>query len=356
MITLLPVHGIPEITPGTDLGSTLADALRACRITLTDGDIVVVTSKIVSKAEGLFAAHGDRARLTLEESQAVVTERATSGAPTRVVSALAGPVMAGAGIDASNAADDRLLLLPRDPDASAARVHAGLAAAVGGTARFGVVLSDTAGRPWRAGLVDFALGLHGIDPLDDLRGRPDTEGRDLAVTVRNLADEIAAAADLVKGKVDRVPAAVVRGLSALVTQDPATPRARDLVRKGPDDWFSMGRAEAVRAALGVPPGSAASEAVGVESVHPEPLVERVRRAARVALSGGDAARIEATPDSAPGGPDGTVTATLTADDPVVLGRTWARLEVALAGERLVAQALAREPHGLRLQVSPGRHG
>ncbi len=353
MISLLPVPGIPEITPGTDLGAVIRDALHAIGEDVRDGDIVVVTSKIVSKAEGLFVSNDDRARLTLRESQAVVTERSTPGQPTRVVAAMAGPVMAGAGIDASNAGDDRLLLLPRDPDASATRVHARLRdAGVGGT-RFAVVLSDTAGRPWREGLVDFALGLHGLVALHDLRGHADAKGRDLAVTVRNLADEIAAAADLVKGKLDRVPVAIVRGLPDLVTSESGHGGARGLVRRGPQDWFAMGRAEAVRAALGIAPGSPASERVGIESVQPEALDERVGRAARVALSQGDMAEIEPLVDA---NATDCIRVRITADDPVALGRVWARFEVALAGERLTPGVVGRDAGTVHLDVTGDPHG
>ncbi len=352
MISLLPVPGIPEITPGTDLGIVIRNALHAIGERLRDGDIVVVTSKIVSKAEGLFVPNDDRARLTLRESQAVVTERSTPGQPTRVVASVAGPVMAGAGIDASNAGDDRLLLLPRDPDASAARVHACLREAGSADTRFAVVLSDTAGRPWREGLVDFALGLHGLVALHDLRGHADAKGRDLAVTVRNLADEIAAAADLVKGKLDRVPVAIVRGLPDLVTSEPGCGGARGLVRRGPQDWFAMGRAEAVRAALGIAPGSPASERVGIESVQPETLDARAGRAARVALSQGDPATIEPLMDAITA--DG-IRMRITADDPVVLGRVWARLEVALAGERLTSHLADRDARTVRIDVTGDPH-
>ncbi|TWP35086.1 coenzyme F420-0:L-glutamate ligase [Leekyejoonella antrihumi] len=351
MLTICPVDGIPEIVPGTNLGATVADAMRRGGTTLIDGDVVVVTSKVVSKSEDLFVVAGDRSALTLQEARSVVTERATTGAPTRVVESVAGPVMAGAGIDASNAGDDRLLLLPRDPDASAARIHAQLQSALPSSVSFGLVLSDTSGRPWRAGVSDFALGVHGLDPLDDLRGRADTEGRDLAVTIRNLADEIAAAADLVKGKLERVPVAVVRGLAHLVTTDTAQSlHGRDLVRSGPSDWFGLGRAEAVRAALGVPPGTPRAAAAGLESVHPEPLLDRVRRASRVALSAGDPADAVATHLTDERAEDGTVELLVAGADPVVLGRVWARHEVALAGERLTSEVIAHGPQSVRLHV------
>ncbi|NHN54580.1 coenzyme F420-0:L-glutamate ligase [Calidifontibacter sp. DB0510] len=351
MITLLPVPGLPEIGAGDDLGALVADAIE-----VRDGDIVVVTSKVVSKALGLRAdstESTDRPALALRESRRVVAERMTStGGVTRVVEALAGPVMAGAGIDASNADDDHLLLLPHDPDAAAQEVLDSLRAAtgVGGLA---VILSDTAGRPWRAGLVDFALGTAGLRALDDLRGHADAAGRDLAVTVRNLADELAAAADLVKGKLDRVPVAIVRGMPDLVAEVPAV----DLVRSGPEDWFALGRAEAVRDALGVPAGSQLSQDVGIESVHPETIADRAARALRVASSA------ERAPSAARAGTTrraSSITARgeavvirLEDADPVRLGHTWARVEVALAGERLGADA-TRDGTTVEIVVRPTR--
>lgn len=323
-LRVIPLAGLPEVTPGDDLAALVAEGLTAVGLSIEDGDILVVTSKVVSKALGLHADPTERAALVIAESTSVVAERRTPDAVTRVVAARSGPVMAGAGIDASNALDERLLLLPRDPDAAAGDLHERLAALM--PARFAVLLSDTSGRAWRAGLTDFALGCSGLAAMDDLRGHADTHGRDLAVTVRNLADEIASAADLVKGKLHRVPVAIVRGLDHLVQAPQDGFPARDLVRSGPGDWFALGRAEAVRDALGVPAGSELSEQVGIESVLPEPLVERVARAVRVALSADDEVGVDLDASGE--------SVTLTAGDPLALGRVWARMEVALAGERL----------------------
>lgn len=335
-VALIPLPGIPEVEEGADLAALIVAALTEQQTRLLDGDILVVTSKVVSKSAGLWADPGRRAELVLEQSTAVVAERRTGQGYTRVVAAVSGPVLAGAGIDASNAADERLLLLPHNPDQAAADLHAELAQLLPATTRIAVLLTDTAGRPWRAGLVDLALGCSGLHGIDDLRGAADTHGRDLAVTVRNLADEIAAAADLVKGKLDRVPVAIVRGLPHLVTDRGGGTPARELVRSGPTDWFATGRAEAVRDALGVPAGSALSERVGIESVTPELLVDRVARAVRVALH---------SPPDVPGtrGFDVEVTPSgdrieLAASDDLALGRVWARIEVALAGERLRSAA------------------
>lgn len=277
-VTILPLAGIPEVRPGDDLAGLLHVALRD---ELKPGDVLVVSSKVLSKAEGLVATGADRQQLVLEQSRRVVAERATATGVTRVVEALAGPVMVGAGIDGSNTGgDDILLLLPHDPDAAAARLRAQLAELVGHD-QFGLVVTDTAGRPWRGGQTDFALGSAGVGALDDLRGTTDADGRPLAVTARAVADEIASAADLVKGKATGVPAAVVRGLDILGDG----PDAGSLVRTGPTDWFSLGRVEAVRAALGVEAGSDLSVQVGLAPTTRDSLGERRARAVRVALVG-----------------------------------------------------------------------
>ena len=144
------------------------------------------------------------------------------------------------------------------------------------------MLSDTAGRPWRSGQTDFALGAAGVEVLDDLRGATDADGRALAVTSRAIADELAAAADLVKGKADAVPVALVRGAGAWVGSEDGAGAAA-LVRTGREDWFGYGHAEAVRASLGVEPGSPAADECGIAAVHPEPVGDRIGRAVRVAL-------------------------------------------------------------------------
>lgn len=344
-LQVLGIPGLPEIGAGDDLAALLVAGLDAVGLSLQDGDIVVVTSKVVSKSLGLYAGPTDRAALVLAHSTSVVAERRTPDSVTRVVTARSGPVMAGAGIDASNAVNgssdsaDRLLLLPHDPDATARALHEQLSALR--PVRCAVLLSDTSGRAWRTGVTDFALGCSGLAGIDDLRGRADTHGRDLAVTVRNLADEIAAAADLVKGKLDRVPVAIVRGLADLVLGSGAHSPARALIRTGPTDWFALGRAEAVRDALGVPAGSPLSEQVGIESVLPEPLLTRVSRAVRVALTGEDDVGV----DIGPTGAD----LTLSADSQLHLGRAWARVEIALAGERLSCAA-AHAPESVTVWV------
>src|SRR5690606_19524111 len=205
---------------------------------LRDGDIVVVTSKIVSKAEGRIRVASERAEAIAEETERVVARRGD----TVIAQTRHGLVMAAAGVDASNTESGTVLLLPEDPDASARRIRAGLRERLG--VHVGVIVSDTFGRPWRIGLTDVAIGAAGVRPLDDYRGRTDPYGNPLAVTVTALADEIAAAAELVKGKLAGVPVAVVRGLSSLVTTEDG-PGARSLIRPAEEDLFRWGSRDVV---------------------------------------------------------------------------------------------------------------
>ncbi|MBI9115029.1 coenzyme F420-0:L-glutamate ligase [Sanguibacter suaedae] len=237
-LTVWAPDGIGEVADGDDLAGVVADACPD----LIDGDVVVVTSKVVSKSEGRIVAAEDReAAITAETVRVVAVRERPDGPPLRIVENRLGLVMAAAGVDASNTPDGTVLLLPLDPDASARALRAGLRERLGVTV--GVVLTDTAGRPWRDGLTDLAIGAAGVRPLVDDRGTVDTHGRELSVTVTAVADEIAAAAELVKGKATRRPVAVVRGLAHLTTEDDG-PGARVLVRLGPADMFSEGTAEA----------------------------------------------------------------------------------------------------------------
>lgn len=320
-VQLLPLTGLPEIEEGADVAALLLAALAPWG-GLLEGDVLVVSGKVLSKAHGL-RDHGTREGAVARHTLRVVAERATGHGITQVVESVAGPVMAAAGVDASNTGPvGGVLLLPEDPDAAARDLHQELAARAGQVA-FGLVLSDTAGRPWRTGQTDFALGAHGVRVLDDLRGGSDTDGRPLAVTARAVGDELAAAADLVKGKADAIPAAVLRGLADVVAASGAG--ARSLVRTGPGDWFAVGHREAVRTALGAAPGSQQARAVGVPHVAVEPDATRAGRAVRLALLGHGDARVVADP-----GGGYAVHAT----EPVLAGRVAARLEVALAGEGL----------------------
>src|SRR3954470_5715562 len=169
-VVLTPLLGLPEVRPGDDLASLVLDAVSANGMALLDGDLLVVSSKVASKALGLTAPADDRARAVLSQARRVVAERDTPLGVTRVVEAVAGPVMAAAGVDASNTGDlDGVLLLPTDPDGGWPSLLPELQAAFG-VERLAVVLSDTSGRPWRVGQVDFALGAAGIRVVDDLRG------------------------------------------------------------------------------------------------------------------------------------------------------------------------------------------
>jgi len=341
-VTLTPLLGFPEVRRGDVLADLVVKALQHNDIELVDGDVLVVSSKIASKAMGLSAPLAERDDVVVSQTVRVLAERMTPLGVTRVVETVAGPVMAAAGVDASNTADESIVLvLPEDPDAVAAEIRGGVQtdwARLSGThVRLGVVLSDTAGRPWRTGQSDFALGAAGIHVVDDMRGSTDADGRILSVTERCIADEIAAAADLVKGKATRVPVAHIRGLRHYVhdgesTFGESTAGARNLVRTGPDDWFGYGAAEAVRAALGVEPGSAEASAVGIPSMGPEDAAARADRALRVALL---------NCPGVSGNIDGD-TIRLAADDGFALGVAATRAEVALHGEGL-ATTLTRTP-------------
>jgi coenzyme F420-0:L-glutamate ligase / coenzyme F420-1:gamma-L-glutamate ligase len=228
------VAGIPEVREGDDL----AALITAAHTDLRDGDIVVVTSKIVSKAEGRILVADDREKAIDAEAVRLVARRGD----TRIVETRHGLVLAAAGVDASNTAPGTVLLLPEDPDGSARRIRAGLAP----TARVGVIVTDTLGRPWRMGLIDACIGLAGIAALDDFRGRTDTHGNPLFATVTAVADEIASAAELVKGKVAGLPVAIVRGLGHLVTDEDGE-GAGPLVRPAAEDMFRYGSAEVLTA-------------------------------------------------------------------------------------------------------------
>lgn len=232
------LDGLPEVAPGDDVAKLIASVSPG----LVDGDVLLVTSKIVSKAEGRVIAAADREEAIDAETVRVVARRGA----LRIVENRQGLVMAAAGVDASNTAAGTVLLLPEDPDASAARIRTGLREALG--VDVGVVVTDTFGRPWRSGLTDVAIGAAGVRVLDDLRGVADSHGNELNVTVVATADELAAAGDLVKGKASGRPVAVVRGLGHVVGGD-EEPGARALVRDAADDMFRLGTSEAVREAV-----------------------------------------------------------------------------------------------------------
>ena len=230
-LTVTGVAGLPEITSGADLAGMISDAAPDLR----DGDIVVITSKIVSKAEGRVI-RADRERAIDGETVRVVTRRGQ----TRIVETRHGLVLAAAGVDSSNTAPGTVVLLPEDPDGSARRLRKALGERLG--INLGVVITDTMGRPWRMGQTDTAIGAAGVAPLRDHRGQPDTFGNTMEVTVAAVGDEIAAAADLVKAKTTQMPVAIVRGLAELVT-DADGPGAAALIRPAAEDLFRLGAAD-----------------------------------------------------------------------------------------------------------------
>lgn len=243
-LELIPVEGLPEIVEGDDLGALIAE-----RSQLADGDVIAIAQKAVSKAEGRRARladviAGERARelagamdkdpalveLILSETREVIrSERVL------IVETNAGLICANAGIDSSNTgASGEVILLPVDADASARRIRREIEVASG--RRVAVIVTDSFGRPWRVGQTEVAIGCAGMDPLDDWRGREDRDGRELAATEIAIADELAAASDLPRGKDSGVPAVIVRGVGARVTEDDG-PGAAALRRAEADDLF-----------------------------------------------------------------------------------------------------------------------
>jgi coenzyme F420-0:L-glutamate ligase/coenzyme F420-1:gamma-L-glutamate ligase len=268
-LTIFGIGGLPEFVAGDDLAQIIGDAVSLGTVStgsirvptlstgtipiqrapgstpatepegsiLQDGDILAVTSKIVSKAEGRQIVAADREDAITAETVRVVATRGH----TRIVENRLGLVLAAAGVDASNTPDGTVLLLPVDPDATAHHLASTLRARLG--VRIGIIITDTIGRPWRNGQVDIAIGAAGIRVLDDLRGTVDTNGRPMDVTVQATADELASAADLIKGKTTGMPVAIVRGLAHLVG-DLAEPGARSVVRPSDEDMFRLGSREA----------------------------------------------------------------------------------------------------------------
>jgi coenzyme F420-0:L-glutamate ligase / coenzyme F420-1:gamma-L-glutamate ligase len=245
-VQVLPVEGLGEIEPGADLAALIGAALEQQGTPLQDGDILVVTQKIVSKAEGALVRLRDvepsglasqwaalwnkdarLVELVLRESRRIVRmERGVIISETHH-----GLVCANAGVDQSNVGGDSVTLLPKDPDASAERLRSALGAA--SRARIGVVISDTFGRAWREGQTNIAIGVAGVEALRHFEGQLDPTGYELRVTMLATADELASAAELVMGKVDGVPVALVRGLARAL--GPGS--AHELVRPAATDMF-----------------------------------------------------------------------------------------------------------------------
>jgi coenzyme F420-0:L-glutamate ligase len=283
-LEILPVLGIGELRPGDDLATVIAE-----HATLEDGDVLVVTSKVVSKVEG---------RLILLESfdpdvreaarQAAIDSETVrvvaSRGPLRIVQTRHGLVVAAAGVDASNVARDEIALLPVDPDASAQLLREGLRERLG--VEVGVIITDTMGRPWREGLTDVAIGVAGITAVTDPRGQTDVYGNVLGVTRVAVADEIAAAADLVKGKLGGIPVAIVRGLApdgkladdGNGSRDLVRVSGMDLFRLGTDEAIALGRQDAMGAAAVAPPVHTDAVDVISEMDRQDPVTSAVRQA------------------------------------------------------------------------------
>lgn len=246
-VRLIPVTGLPNVRPGDPLGEMLLDSLERRGTPVQDGDVLVVTHKIVAKAEGalvhlkdvepshLARTFAERWGKDPRQIEVVLRQSARIVRMDRgvlITETQHGFICANAGVDASNLDDeDTVCVLPEDPDASAARLAATIGMRAG--VRAAVIVSDTFGRPWREGLTNVAIGVAGMRAVRDYIGQPDSAGRELRVTVLAIADELASAAELVMGKLDRVPAALVRGFR----HDAGDGSARELLRKPELDLF-----------------------------------------------------------------------------------------------------------------------
>lgn len=231
-VAVLPIEGIPEVEEGADIGKAIAAACEFVGLQIEDDDVVVVTQKIVSKAEGRVAsvdpADPDAKRRIVEQEAARILRRRGG---LIIAETRHGFVCANAGVDQSNIDQGRVTLLPLDPDRSARRIRKQIGRAAGVDPA--VIISDTFGRAWRSGQINVAIGVAGMLPVIDYRGTKDQHGQDLHVTMIAVADEIASAAELVMGKSDAVPAAIVRGARHIKGRG----RARSLVRNPQDDLF-----------------------------------------------------------------------------------------------------------------------
>lgn len=332
-LRVIGVTGLPEVREGDDLAGLIAASVE-----LADGDVVVVAQKIVSKSEGATAepAAGEppeaaRARLAREESARIV---ATAPHAT-IVETRQGLVCANAGVDASNVPEGRLTLLPRDPDASAQRLRAGLRDAAG--ADVAAVVSDSFGRPWRLGQTDVAIGCAGLAPLRDERTARDRQGRSLAATQAAVADELAGAADLVRAKADGVPVVVIRGYAGPRRPDQG---AQALLRPRADDLFPRGRGAVadLLAGQGVP---GASTPAGPQPAVPSADLDR-------AVAAGQAAG------------HGLVEVERLGDEPGVLAviprEADALVEAGACAGVLVAALADLGHHAAHRRAGPGEHG
>lgn len=226
-----PISGIPEIHPGDDLARIIIESINAGP-GLQANDIVVITSKIISKAEGQLVPSNTREAIIDEETVRVIAQRGS----TKIVETKHGLIMAAAGVDASNAPKGMILKLPVDSDLSARKLRTEFQKIA---QPIGVIVTDTMGRAWRLGLTDNAIGVAGVVTLLDYRGQKDAAGRTLEQSITAVADEIASTAELVKGKLAQIPVVLVRGLSQYVTEEDG-PGARSVVRPPEEDMFGLG--------------------------------------------------------------------------------------------------------------------
>jgi coenzyme F420-0:L-glutamate ligase/coenzyme F420-1:gamma-L-glutamate ligase len=316
-VRIIPIGGLPEVLAGDDLPKLLVRAMREAGLALQDQDVLAVTQKIVSKAEGRVVAEGPegKAGWVARETRRIVAKRDD----VVIAETRHGLVCANAGVDASNVAEGFLTLLPEDPDGSAERIRAAVSAATG--RRIGVVMTDTFGRAWRRGVVNVAIGCAGLPSLVDLRGTKDASGRVLEATIVALADEVAAASGLAMGKADGIPAAIVRGVRAEAPPLPASeivrPPDEDLFRTSPlqalhamHSGMRLGPGEVPRAALEAAV-RAAYAAIGAEggdrllfvALHPGPVRRRLLAAVQLEIPG-EAALVIVPFVSARAGPEG----------------------------------------------------
>jgi coenzyme F420-0:L-glutamate ligase/coenzyme F420-1:gamma-L-glutamate ligase len=348
-LEILPIRGLGEITPGTDLAAAIHQAAPWLR----DGDILVVTSKIVSKSEGqLVGLPTDDAQRQAAREEILTAETARLVArrgPTRIVQTHHGFVMAAAGVDASNVDPSQLVLLPKDPDSSARALRSAL------RDRFSldvaVIVSDTMGRPWRVGLTDVALGAAGLAPLLDYRGILDPYGNEMHITQMAIIDELSGAAELVKGKFDQVPVGVVRGFLTRPSIDDG-PGARSLIRDSELDLFSLGTAEARAAGLAQAATLTDAPAFGPGTVAPAVIARAI-----ASLSTGSGTTLTVTEPPTPAPAHTAAGITCTGADPgdasqlVALGMDVHRLRCALAAEGLATMSVPSLPAGtVRLLV------
>ena len=241
----IQVFGIPsdhQFTSQDDLIAILLDSLRPAN-TLHNGDIIVITSKVVAKCEGRVVTEvQDRESAISSETKRVVATKVHDRGVTTIVETHTGLILAAAGVDASNTEPGTIVLLPVDSDHSARRLREQIEERAG--VSIGVIITDTLGRAWRLGVTDHAIGAAGVTVLDDLTGEPDAFDRTLEMTIVAVADEIAAASELVRPKDSLTPFAIVRGLGHLVTEEHG-PGARAIIRPTDEDLFSLGTAEAI---------------------------------------------------------------------------------------------------------------